>query len=93
MKLTPTQTKLIDRARRSKKAQRTVAWTLVLSWPAWTYLAAAGAVPRLELPLATVLMLFAVPVLIRPVVDARVLDVLINIVSDGKESIERRNVQ
>ena len=49
MKLTPSHAKLISSARRFQKTQRIVAWVLLLFWPASTYLAAEGAVPRLEL--------------------------------------------
>jgi hypothetical protein len=89
MKLTPSQAQLIEKARRSQKIQRIIAWGIVLFWPAWTYLAAQGSVPRLELPLATVLLFAAVPYLVRPVVDARVLDVVASVVSDNDETLRR----
>ena len=84
MKLTTSQAKLITSARRQQRIQRIGAWVVVLAWPVWTYFASQGAVPRPELPVATFLFLLAVPYLRRPPVDARVLDVLVELVDDDE---------
>ena len=86
MNLAPSEVKLIHRAKRFRRAERIIAWGLILCWPVWTYLAAQGALPRLELPLATALLIVAVAYLARPVVDARVLDVLEQVVRDDESN-------
>ncbi len=88
MKLSSSDAKLISRAAANRKIERVMCWALVAIWPIWVYFDAHGAMPRLELPMATLLFLVAGLGIVRPMVDRRVLELLRGYISNDPEALE-----
>ena len=75
MDLSTGEIRTIQRARRAVRF-RSLCWLIVPAWLVWIALIAFMDFPGFEIPLPTLIMLLVVIFAMRPVVDARVLEIL-----------------
>ncbi len=76
MHLSELETRLIRDIDRSRRRQKILCWAALAAWPFVLWLTAIGMLPRLELPIITVIAIFAATTLIRPMHDPRLIGVL-----------------